>query len=348
MTWTKESQTAAVDIIKVTKTDYDDLKDRVRGHGLFAKRPLNYSANISITLAFLAASIASLVIFDSILIHLLNASSLAFIFGQLTFFVHDAGHNQIFRSGSRNRIATIWLSSLLLGGGSSWWVEKHNRHHAAPNIGGSDPDVDIPILAFSNEAALSKKGVLRLIAKYQVFLFFPILLLEAFNLKFNGINHLRKKRLSDNWDTIALILIHNVIYFGLLFYFLGTWEAIAFFIVHHALLGLYLGSTFATNHIGMPVLNGNEEMDYVRLQTLTARNLKANWLTSYVFGGLDSQIEHHLFPTIPRASFGELRKIVRQFCKERSIKYHEVSLFSAYLDVMKHLYQAGSPLRRGA
>ena len=96
----------------------------------------------------------------------------------------------------------------------------------------------------------------------------------------------------------------------------------------------------------MPVLKGDEKLDYLRLQTLTARNLKANWLTGYVFGGLDSQIEHHLFPTIPRASFGELRRIVKPFCKERSVDYCEVGLISAYAGILKHLYQVGAPLRR--
>lgn len=348
MIWTKESPALNDSLPLTGENDYGDLRNKVREQGLFVKRPLNYSLKFLLTLVLLAASIASLVVFDALWIHILNAAFLAFICGQLTFFVHDAGHNQIFASGSKNRIAVIWLSSFFLGGSSSWWVDKHNRHHVNPNVGGVDPDIEIPVLAFSKEDALKKKGIVRLIVKYQVFLFFPLLMLEAFNLRFNSINHLRKKRLADYWDTIALVAVHHAIYLGLLFYFLGAWQAVVFIAVHHALFGLYLGCTFATNHIGMPVLKGDEELDYIRLQTLTARNLKANWLTGYLFGGLDSQIEHHLFPTIPRASFGDLRRIVKPFCQEKSIEYCEVSFIKAYVDLLRHLHEVGSPLRKGA
>jgi fatty acid desaturase len=327
--------------------EYIDLKNIVRKQGLFAKRQLNYSTRILITFVLLAASLTSIVVLDTLWVQILNAGFLAFICGQVTFFVHDAGHNQIFNSSVKNRITATWLSSLFLGGSLSWWVYKHNRHHGHPNVGGMDPDIEIPFLAFSREQALSKKGVHRLMAKYQVFLFFPLLLLEAFNLRFNSINHLRKQRFTNHWSAIALIFIHHLIYVGLLIYFLGAWQSLVFVAVHQAFFGLYLGSTFATNHIGMPILRSNEEMDFVRLQTLTARNLKANWLTGYLFGGLDSQIEHHLFPSIPRAALNDLRRIVKPFCKERSIDYCEVSFIQSYLALLKHLYKVGAPLRRG-
>ncbi|MSQ32772.1 MAG: acyl-CoA desaturase [Dehalococcoidia bacterium] len=349
MIWQKELSPSLNDTATPTlvANEYSDLRELVRKRGLFAKQQLNYLIRIVITFTLLAASITSLVVFDTFWIHVFNAAFLAFIYGQITFLVHDAGHNQIFSSGSKNRITAIWLSSLFLGGSSSWWVDKHNRHHVNPNVGGVDPDVEIPVLAFSREAALSKKGVYRLIVKYQVFLFFPILLLEAFNLRFRSINYLRKERLSAHWDAITLIVLHHVIYIGMLVYLIGAWQALMFVAVHHALFGLYLGCTFATNHIGMPVLNSSENMDYLRLQTFTARNLKANWLTGFLFGGLDSQIEHHLFPTVPRAAFNDLRKIVKPFCKERLISYSEVGFVQAYIDILKHLYRVGEPLRRG-
>lgn len=216
-----------------------------------------------------------------------------------------------------------------------------------PNVGGEDPDIEIPVLAFSREDALTKKGIYKFIVKYQAFFFFPLLMLEAFNLRLNSINHLRKQRLASHMGTIALICIHHVIYVGLLVYFLGLWESVVFVAVHQALFGLYLGCTFATNHIGMPVLKGNENIDYLRLQTLTARNLKANWLTGFLFGGLDSQIEHHLFPTVPRSAFNDLRRIVKPYCRENAIEYCEVGFIQAYVGILKHLYRVGEPLRRG-
>ena len=77
-------------------------------------------------------------------------------------------------------------------------------------------------------------------------------------------------------------------------------QALVFIAVHQGLLGLYLGSVFAPNHKGMPILSKDDDSDFLRRQVLTARNVRGGRLTDLLLGGLNYQIEHHLFPSMPR------------------------------------------------
>ena len=80
---------------------------------------------------------------------LLVAGFLAFVFTQLGFIGHDAGHRQIFRSRRANYLVGLLHGNLAIGLSYGWWVDKHNRHHAHPNHEGKDPDIAIGALAFT-------------------------------------------------------------------------------------------------------------------------------------------------------------------------------------------------------
>ena len=103
------------------------------------------------------------------------------------------------------------------------------------------------------------------------------------------------------------------------------------------LLGLYLGATFVTNHVGMPIPARGDELGFLRRQVLTSRNLSSPSLIGFFFGGLDSQIEHHLFPTMPGANLRRARELVRPFCAGHHIDYVEQRPHRAYGDVFRHL-----------
>ena len=92
----------------------------------------------------------------------------------------------------------------------------------------------------------------------------------------------------------------------------------------------------------MPTLAGTDEMGFLRRQVLTSRNLSGPSLTGFLFGGLDTQIEHHLFPSMPRANLRRARKLVRPFCTEHRIAYAEQSPWRAYREVLGHLRRAGN------
>jgi fatty acid desaturase len=113
--------------------------------------------------------------------------------------------------------------------------------------------------------------------------------------------------------------------------------AVAFLAVSQVMLGIGLGAVFAPNHKGMPVYRSDAELDWLHRQVLTARNIRSGRLIDFLFGGLNYQIEHHLFPTMPRANLRRVRPIVREYCAEYGIPYCEVSLRASYREVARFL-----------
>jgi fatty acid desaturase len=273
---------------------------------------------------------------------------MAFVFGQIGFIAHDAGHRQGFHLPKQNDFFGLIHANLLIGMSYGWWLDKHNQHHAQPNVEDMDPDIDIPVVAFTEKAALEKRGVPRFIVKYQKYFFFPLLLFEAYSLRVGSVGFLAQRK---DWKyrpvEIGLLTLHFAWYFALVFSTLGAGLGLAFILVHQALFGLYMASVFAPNHKGMLIIRKDEVIDFLRLQVLTARNVRAHPITDFWYGGLNYQIEHHLFPTMARNQLREAQTIIRQFCDELEISYHETSMFHSYVEILDYLHEVSAVLRKG-
>lgn len=326
------------------QSDYADLKRLIMREGLLDKQPAYYVFNTALRLTLLAASLAILLIVGNFWLQLLNAAFLAFVFAQLGFLGHDAGHRQIFNGAPRNDLFGL-MPSLLLGLSRSWWIDTHNQHHTNPNDLDLDPHTALPIFAFSEEQARSKRGLLRFLVAYQSFYFFPVLLLEGIGIRAASVQYLLRPEARHRVVEASLMMLHVVLYLGLVFYALSIGQALLFILVHQALFGLYTGSVFAPNHKGMPLLDRDSQLDFVRRQVLTSRDVKAHPLTDFWYGGLNYQIEHHLFPSMPRNNLKKAQIIVRAFCKERSIPYRESSALQSNREILQYLHQVGAASR---
>jgi fatty acid desaturase len=142
-----------------------------------------------------------------------------------------------------------------------------------------------------------------------------------------------------------LLALHAAGYLGLLFAVLPPGKALAFVAVHQGLWGLYMGCAFAPNHKGMPMPRAGEELDFLRKQVLTSRNVRGGWFVDVALGGLNYQIEHHLFPNMPRGNLRRARPIVRAYCAEHGVPYVETGLVESYRQALAHLHEVGRPLR---
>lgn len=326
---------------------YATLKRIIVEKGLLEKQPGFLTSKILFTAAMLAVSIIILLITDNIWIQLLNAVYLAFVFGQIGFITHDVGHRQGFRTTKQNDFFGILHGNLFMGMSYGWWLDKHNQHHAHPNREDLDPDIAIPVIAFTETAALEKRGITRFIVKYQRFFFLPLLLFEAYSLHVGSFIFLLQKQ---TWKyhrvETFLLLLHFVWYFALIFFALGIWMGLIFILVHQALFGFYMASVFAPNHKGMLIVRKDEVMDFLRLQVLTARNVKAHPITDFWYGGLNYQVEHHLFPSMARNQLHEAQAIIRKFCEEQQVKYYETSMFNSYVEILDYLHAVSAPLRQ--
>jgi fatty acid desaturase len=323
-------------------SEYADLMRRVKAAGLLDRRRRHYLVKIVATGILMAGGWVSFVVLGDTWWQLALAAFLAVMFTQVGFIGHDAGHRQIFRSKRANYLTGLLHGNLVIGLSYGWWVDKHNRHHAHPNQEDKDPDIDIGVLAFTTEQRRAKRGrVSRFIARHQGYLFLPLLFGEAVQLHVSSVQALIRRGLRNRaWETLLLGL-HIAGYLTAVLLVLSPVKAAVFIVVHQALFGLYLGCSFAPNHKGMPVLAAGDQTDFLRRQVLTSRNVRGNWLVDLVLGGLNYQIEHHLFPSMPRPNLRRSQPLVRAFCLQHRVSYCETTLFRSYAQALGHLHDVG-------
>jgi fatty acid desaturase len=138
--------------------------------------------------------------------------------------------------------------------------------------------------------------------------------------------------------------VHIIGYLAAVCLVLSPVRAIAFVLVQQSLFGVYLGCSFAPNHKGMPMLGEDEKLDFLRRQVITSRDIRGNWLVDFALGGLNYQIEHHLFPSMPRPSLRHAKEPVRAFCAQHGIAYREADFYASYAEVLRHLHTVGGGL----
>lgn len=325
--------------------DYAELKKLIRKSGLLEKQPAYYTYKTGATLGLLAISVLLLFTIHHFWFQLGNAVLLAMVSAQFGFLGHDAGHRQVFRSLRKNEFFILLMANLSLGMSTSWWLDKHNAHHSHPNEIDMDPDIDIGVLAFSDEEVRSKKGLQRLMVKHQKYFFFPLLSLIALDLQFRSVLYLARHQEKYRALEALLLVLHHALYIGMVFFCLNPWQALAFILVHQLLFGVFLGTAFAPNHKGMPVLEKNSPVDFLRRQVLTARNVRSGLFTDFWYGGLNYQVEHHLFPNMPRNNLKKAQRIVETYCREHEIAYYQTSVLQSFREILQFLHEVSAPLR---
>ena len=325
-------------------SDFAALSREVQAAGLLRRRHDHYAWRIGITVTAFAAGWVVFALVGDSWWQLLVAVFLAATSTQLAYIGHDAGHKQIF-AGRRGNDVIGYSHAALTGLSYGWWVGKHNRHHANPNHEDDDPDLDIPILAFFADQATDKRGFNRWTTKYQAFLFFPVLLLEGLSLHWAAVDAIRRREVRTRWLESTLLAAHTVAYLGAVFLVLPPGKALAFMAVHQGLWGVWMGCAFAPNHKGMPTVTDADQLDFLRKQVLTSRDVRGGPLTDLALGGLNYQVVHHLFPNMPRPHLRLAQPIVARYCAEHAIPYRQSGLLDSYGQVLRHLHEVGAPLR---
>jgi fatty acid desaturase len=319
------------------RSDYADLSARVKAAGLLERRPGYYLVKFALTLGAFAAGWVAFVFIGASWWQLLTAAVLGVLSTQVAMLGHDAGHKQVTRTRASSYVIGVLLGNLLTGLSFGWWIDKHNRHHAHPNHAELDPDVaPAGPLVFLPGQGSGRRGLARRLTRHQAF-FFPILLLEGLSLHVASVQALRDGTVSARWREGSLLAAHLVAFVAAPFLVLTPWQAVAFLAVHQGVFGFYMGCSFAPNHKGMPPLSAAEEKDYLRRQVLTSRNIRGSRAVDLLLGGLNYQVEHHLFPSMPRANLRLAQPLVERFCAERGVRYVETGLFDSYAQVLRHL-----------
>ncbi|HVX20287.1 MAG TPA: acyl-CoA desaturase [Acidimicrobiales bacterium] len=312
--------------------DFRTLALQVRAAGLLGRRLGYYLAKIALTLGGFALSWLVFFALSPSWAVLGVAAFLGLASAQLGFVGHDAGHGQVFASRQANSLLGLAIGNGLIGMSFGWWVTKHNAHHAHPNQVGRDPDVGVGPVGGSagGRDPADRPGLAGWLDRWGVELFFPLMLLRSTGLYVSGIHDLIRRRDRRALIEGLLITVHGAVYLTVLFWVLPPLEAVAFIIVHQAVFSVYLGCSFAPNHKGRPLIDDESDMGFAQRQVITARNVTGGRCTGFVLGGLNYQIEHHLFPTMPRPNLSRAQDLVRAFCIRNDFGYSEERPVDAY------------------
>lgn len=322
---------------------YAELAQAVRAAGLLERRHGYYWAQIGGAVAAFVGLLTLLVLLGDTWWQLLTAAALGVVVAQFGFLGHDAAHRQMFTSAAWNEWTSRLLAGAFAGLGHAWWRAKHNKHHQAPNQEGVDPDIGPGAIAFTPAIVAQRTGWAGWFARRQGWFFFPLLSLEGLNLHVQtvaaGLD--RATRPDHRRLELGIVAVRHVVLVGLVLSVLPWPKALAFVAVQLAVFGVCLGAAFAPAHKGMPIVPPTMKLDFLRRQVLVSRNVRGSVPVDFFMGGLNYQIEHHLFPHMPRCNLKKARPLVRAHCERVGVDYVEVGLLHSYGIVVDYLNHVG-------
>jgi fatty acid desaturase len=318
------------------------LLNRVRDAGLLRRSQVFYLSLLTTLVLALGGAITGFVLLGDSWFQLLIAGALGLIFTQFAFLGHEASHRQVFTSGKANDTLGRALASGVVGLSYSWWMNKHTRHHGNPNVVGKDPDLEVDAVSFVDADAAAARGARALLTRHQGKLFFPLLAFEGINLHVKSFLHAFGPGKVDNRRLeIGLLVLRMAVVVGAVFLVLPLGMAFAFLGVQLAVFGAYMGLSFAPNHIGMTMFAVDAKPDFLRKQVLSSRNIRGGWGMTLLMGGLNHQVEHHLFPSMARPHLFRARRMVQDACAAEGIAYTETTLAEAYRVVIRYMKTVG-------
>jgi fatty acid desaturase len=334
-----------------THSNFSQVLDLVRDAGYLKKKPSFYIIRLVVIsviasalwtgagfLAWAATLNGWWMVLAFAIVALLGVMS-----AQYGFIAHEAAHRQIFRNNKLNDWTGLILANLFAGLSYGFWLKKHNKHHQRPNQIGEDPDIAIRVLSFTTESKMSKKGIERWFSDRQGYLFPLLLLFTGFDLLLDSVAGMGRKDRSIGIRVLefSLMLIRQFAPYVVLAIMFGPFWAMAMWFVMMMSFGFFMGAAFAPNHKGMPLVEKDSSLDFFSRQVLTSRNIKGSWLKDNLMGGLNYQVEHHLFPSMARPFLRKTHAIVSEYCRQNDVTLVEMNLFSSYMVIMKHLNKVG-------
>ena len=322
---------------------YRELKKMITEAGLLEKQPRFYAYKISTAILMIAGAITLVVVIGESWWQLGGAVVLALAGMQAALLGHDGGHRQIFHSIRKNDFVPLLLTGPVLGLNLSWWMDEHNLHHGLPNHETRDPNIDMRFWAFTEQQRGRRQGFYRWMVKYQAFAVIPLNMLGGFYKVIESGRYIKNRKLRHPRLEQLGYVVYWTWLLSLAFIVMSPLQAVAFLVVYYAVFGLSLGALIAPNHKGMLMVDDDHDLDFLRWQVLTARNVRGGRLTDFFYGGLNYQIEHHLFPTMPRNLLPQAVKIVEPYCKKHGISYHTTGVAEGFWEILREMHRLRVP-----
>ncbi len=304
---------------------FDELKQEVRDAGLLDRVPVRGTIEMIAVVVSLIVAFATMKMWNPILLGLF----LTLVFTRAVFVSHDILHLQYFKNKKLSFKLSYLFSAIILSNSSSWWDYKHNvNHHTWCNVVEKDED----IRALDGAFTPNNKGNSPFLKKYKhivfwgaMFFMYPAFIAQSYSF-------VLKRKL---YGEFALMLLHWPIIWGTIFYVLPFSSALTVFVTLYITLSVWLSYGFITNHLGCEVssLEESRNLSWMELQMRGSRSLSGGAFIHWFYGGLNTQIEHHLFPKAPRFNLLKVQEITKNFAKKHNMKYFETTPIQAYVQI---------------
>lgn len=262
---------------------------------------------------------------------------------------HDFGHLSFSTNNKINHLMQSIVCSMFKGASCDWWNYRHNRHHAKPNVHHMDPDIRFDWLfvlgtLIPREKGHAKiKGILPFQLQHIYFFFIvpPLVLPIIFIL--DNLYYLyatrdltrREKLIEFSW--VASFFVIWFMGFGPI---MGGWAATRmFFLVRFFESHWFIWIT-QMSHLPMEV-DHDRDLSWFKLQLEATCNVEPSAFNDWFSGHLNYQIEHHLFPTMPRCHYHKIKPLVESLCKKYEIPYLDKTLTGAVFDIYHSLKASG-------
>jgi len=314
--------------------NFHELKEVVREAGLLKRVPFRGSIEmlaviVSLIFIYIIVYNWSTLVGESLIAASLLALAMSVVFTRSVFVSHDILHLQYFKSKSLSFKLSYPFAAVILSNSSSWWDFKHNiNHHTWCNVVDKDED----ILALDGAFTPNNKGNSPFIKKYKhiifwgaMFFMYPAFIAQSYSFV------IKKKKYGE----LFLMLLYWPVIWGPIFYFLPFADAITVLLVLNFTLSPWLAFGFITNHLGCDVFEPQEgrELSWMEMQMRGSRSLIGGKFVHWFYGGLNTQIEHHLFPKAPRFNLLKVQEMTREFAKKHNMKYFETTPLQAYVQI---------------
>lgn len=320
--------------------NFRDFRKKLEDDGYF-KRSLSYSITKFITCYLLAISGCVLAIYGHWII---GAILLGLGYQQFGWLAHDMAHHNFTSNRKWNNFLIYMTGNVGLGISCNWWKNRHNTHHAITNVLEKDPDTDNLPLFVWDESDLEKVepgSFAAYIVSYQHYYFVPwtislklIWNLQSISFVLDPTLHNKPFLKSLNYEKFTLLLHWTLVLIVALL--TPTWTAmLGFLFISESIGGAAIALIVFMNHYALDLHqpSNGKEISYFEMQVGGTRNINPGPIMNWLSGGLNLQIEHHLFPTMPRNNLLKIRPLVQKFSEDNGFKYETMTWFECLYEV---------------
>ncbi len=258
---------------------------------------------------------------------------------------HEGAHGSFSSDKTKNEVMLHVAFPLMGGLGALHWKQKHNvLHHGHPNVHGIDDDVALWPMALCEAGYKDSPRPQQFFQKHlQGYLFWPLTLFLSFVMRWEtvkgSVRYVRKNGITKALVAdVSCLIIHYSLWIGLPAVLFGLSKALIVYTSVWAVGGLLLALIFAPAHIGLPIVSDYEKG--WKHQLATTRNLKLPKVISWLFIGLDYQVEHHLFTKIPHQNLPRAQEIMKAWCHREQLPHFEEPYLVALKDTASYFFSA--------